>query len=218
MKVLAILIFLVSNMASAQTISTSLPQKIKKSGRYLFSLHGGVVTGRGDMAVNEGAPEWGLYEYNNILDSLIKRGFIVISEVREKDVADSFYVHKIAKQIGRLMKAGVRPEKILVLGTSAGWDIGIRVAAVVKKKNIKYVMMGGCWPETYKDFLNVELQGHFLSIIESSDPHGTCTAIFENRKNIKSFKEIKLNTGLSHGFIYKAYKEWIDLVAEWFGK
>ena len=37
--------------------------------------------------------------------------------------------------------------------------------------------MGGCWPETYKDYPNTELYGHFLSIIEATDPHGTCNMI-----------------------------------------
>ena len=76
--------------------------------------------------------------------------------------------------------------------------------------------MGGCWPETYKDYLDIQLYGKFLSIIETSDPHGTCYRIFEKRKHLSSYREIKLNTGLSHGFIYKGYKEWIDPIVKWF--
>ena len=78
-----------------------------------------------------------------------------------------------------------------------------------------YVIMGGCWPDTYKDYLGLTLYGKFLSIIESSDPHGTCSSLFANRNNIKSFTEVKLNTGLSHGFIYKGRREWIDPIVKW---
>ena len=81
---------------------------------------------------------------------------------------------------------------------------------------MKYVVMGGCWPDTHKDYQTIELYGDFLSIIESSDPHGTCSKIFEGRKQIKGYKEVTLTMGLSHGFIYKGYKEWIDPIVKWF--
>ncbi|MEP7375488.1 MAG: hypothetical protein ABI675_18970 [Chitinophagaceae bacterium] len=202
-------------MAVAQSISSSLPQKIERSEKYLFYLHGGVVTVLGNNAINQSVPEWGPYEYLNILDSLRRRGFNIISENRKEVVPDSFYVNKISYQIDTLFTAGVNPRNILIVGASAGSDIVINVSAKLKNDKMKYVIMGGCWPDTYKDYLPIELYGHFLSIIETSDPHGTCCKIFEKRKQVKSYKEITLNTGLSHGFIYKGYKEWIDPIVKW---
>lgn len=46
-----LIIWLISSLAMAQTISAFVPKEIKKSGKYLFYLHGQVVT----------VPEWGLY-------------------------------------------------------------------------------------------------------------------------------------------------------------
>lgn len=182
----------------------------------MFYLHGGVVTVLGNNAINQSMPEWGPYEYLNILDSLRSRGFNIISENRKEGIEDSLYAEKISKQIDTLFKAGVKPKNILTIGASAGSAITINVSAMLKKREMKYVVMGGCWPDKYKDYQNIELYGHFLLIIESSDPHGTCSRIFEGRKQIKSYKEIILNTGLSHGFIYKGYKEWIDPIVKWF--
>lgn len=51
---------------------------------YLFYFHGGVVTVKGDMGVSDAMPEWGPYEYSRILDSLHRRGFVVISEMRKR--------------------------------------------------------------------------------------------------------------------------------------
>ena len=104
------------------------------------------------------------------------------------------------------------------MGASAGSNIVIHASAKLKNKPLKYLIMGGCWPDTYREYLTLGISGHFLSIIESTDPHGTCYRIFENRKYISSFDEIKLNTGLSHGFIYKGHKEWIDPILRWFEK
>jgi hypothetical protein len=200
----------------AQSISSSLPKELSPSNQYLFYLHGGVVTVLGNNAINQSVPEWGPYEYLNILDSLRKRGFYIISENRKEGIDDSVYVHKIAKQIDSLFTAKVNAKNIVVAGASAGSDIAIHLSAAIKNDQLKYVIIGGCWPGTYKYYTSLELYGHFLSIIESSDPHGTCSKIFEQRKKVSSFREIKLNMGLSHGFIYKGHKEWIDPIVKWF--
>ena len=131
-------------------------------------------------------------------------------------IDDSVYVNKIARQIDTLFKAKVKPQNILVVGASAGSNITIHLSAKLKNEEMNYVVMGGCWPDTYKDYQNIELYGHFLSIIEASDPHGTCSKIFEGRNNLSSYKEITLYMGLSHGFIYKGHKEWIDPIVKWF--
>jgi hypothetical protein len=116
-----VLIFLATtDNAIGQTIGSSIPAKVDVKGKYLFYLHGAVVTQLGDNAINQSAPEWGPYEYSNILDSLRKHGFYVISEIRKKDVDDSIYVNKILKQIDSLLRAGVKTKKIMVIGASAG--------------------------------------------------------------------------------------------------
>ena len=211
-------LWLLSTAALGQTIGTYLPSPIDKSEKYLFYQHGGVVTVLGNNAINQSVPEWGPYEYLNILDSLRSRGFNVISERRVEGVDDSVYVNKIVSQIDSLFDAGVKPNNILVVGASAGWNITLHVSARLKKKNMKYVIMGGCWPDTYKSFGSLELYGKFLSIIETTDPHGTCARIFEKRKRVTGYTEIKLNTGLSHGFLYKGHQEWIYPIVAWFGE
>jgi hypothetical protein len=161
-------------------------------------------------------PEWGPYEYLNILDSLRNRGFNVISENRREGIDDTVYIDRIVAQIDSLLSAGARPKNLVVVGASAGWNIAIHVASSLRNRKMKYVIMGGCWPDTYTDYLDIELYSKFLSIIETTDPHGTCQKIFEGRKHLSSYKEIKLNTGLSHAFIYKGHHEWIDPIVKWF--
>ncbi len=201
--------------AAAQSIGPHLPTSVDQNGHFLFYLHGGVVTELGDNAVSPAMPEWGAYEYSNILDSLQKRGFHVISEIRKKGTPNGEYVDKITRQIDTLLQLKVKPGNIIVLGASAGWDIGLRVSARLKNRKIRYIVMGGCWPDTYKEYEGMKLYGRFLSIYEATDPHGTCCRIFEPRKNLKSYREVRLNTGLSHGFIYKGGREWVDWVVEW---
>jgi hypothetical protein len=202
----------------SRSITTSLPKNIDPRQQYLFYFHGGVVTVLGNNAINQSVPEWGPYEYLNILDSLRARGFNVISENRKEAIDDSVYVNKLVMQVDSLLSHNVKPHHILVIGASAGWNIVLHASSKLRNKKLRFVIMGGCWPDTYKAYSTLELRGHFLSIIETTDPHGTCIDIFKERKSLSSFQEIKLNTGLSHGFIYKGHKEWIDPIMKWFNK
>ncbi|OQP57146.1 hypothetical protein A3860_11320 [Niastella vici] len=214
--IVSILLCLLYTWATAQHIQHDLPDTIDAAGYYLFYLHGGVVTNKGDNAINDPVPQFGPYQYSRILDTLRAHGFYIISERRFPGVDDSVYARKIVQQIDTLLKANVLARDIILVGASAGTDIVLQVSVLLKNPQMKYVIMGGCWPNEYKTWLTMPLKGRFLSIIESNDPHGTCNKIFETHKEIKDHHEIKLETGLSHGFLYKPYAAWVNPLVQWF--
>lgn len=213
---LPILFFLLHTFAEAQHIRHDLPTKIDPAGFYLFYLHGGVVTVKGDNAINDPVPQFGPYQYSRILDTLRAHGFYVISERRLPGVDDSVYVKKVALQVDTLLKAKVPVRNIILVGASAGSNIVLHASDRLKNPEMKYVIMGGCAPDIYKYYLDIEVVGRFLSVIESSDSNGSCGRIFDKRMLVKDFKEITLNTGLDHGFIYKPFAAWINPVVKWF--
>ncbi|MFQ5639008.1 MAG: hypothetical protein ACE5IR_13575 [bacterium] len=100
-----------------QTISASIPKEVKKSEKYLFYLHGGIVQQQGINAVS---PVYGAYEYLNILDELLGYGYQVISEARPKGTDEVKYADNVSNQIDTLLNAGVAPENIIVVGASQG--------------------------------------------------------------------------------------------------
>ncbi len=55
-------------------------------------------------------------------------------------------------------------------------------------------------------------------MLRKIDPRGSCDSLFQMQKRIQSYKQVVLNTGLSHGFFYKGRKEWIDPIVEWINK
>jgi hypothetical protein len=214
--ILPTLLCLFYTAGQAQHIQHDLPSTIDPARYYMFYLHGGVVTVKGDNAINDPVPEYGPYQYSRILDTLRSHGFYVISERRLPGVDDSVYTQKIAQQVDTLLKSKVPVSNIILVGASAGSNIVLNVSDRLINPEMKYVIMGGCSPDIYKYYLNIKTTGRFLSIIESSDSNGTCDRIFENRKEVKDFHEIKLETGLNHGFIYKPYAAWIAPLVQWF--
>ena len=216
--IITTILLLTMNSTIAQSRFASLPKPIDKKGNYLFYLHGGSVTVLGDNSINNGAPEWGPYEYSNILDSLRVRGFYIVSERRFPEIKDSLYAIKICNQIDSLLNAGVPVKNIVVVSASAGWTINYRVSEWLKNDSLQFVKIGGCREYDYKEVENSELHGHFLCINEKSDPRGSCDNLFQMQKHISSYQEVMLNTGLSHGFFYKGRRAWIDPIVEWFVK
>lgn len=87
------------------------------SHRYLFYLHGMIVEMAGIRPKSE---EHGYYEYELILQALADQGFVVISEVREKNTEVKSYAAKIAAQIRRLLAAGVPPDHITMSAPPRG--------------------------------------------------------------------------------------------------
>ena len=194
-------------------ILNDIPEKINTETNYLFYLHGQIIE---ELGVRPTHPKYGVYEYEQILDSLRQGNFIVISEAREKGTDPEQYAKKVAEQVKALLKAGVPAEDITVVGASKGAIISFLTSTLLKEKNVNFVMIAICndWVLGNFDF---NLYGNILSIYEESDVrNGSCKKeFFKRSEGINKFKEIKLNTGLEHGVLYRPIKEWLHPVIEW---
>lgn len=202
---------------NAQSISTSVPEKPDVNTFYLFYLHGGIVQEKGANAVS---PNFGKYEYYAILDTLKNEGFNIISEVRPKGTEEKEYAKKVKSQIDTLLSLGVADKNIIIVGASQGAYIALEASVLNDCPNIRFVLMGLCSEYAVKYFLPFQenITGNFLSIYESSDSKRSCLTIFQELRNGSRFKEIKLEMGNSHAFLYKPFKEWVKPLANWVKK
>lgn len=202
-----ILIVIAQTMAQG---TYDVPQKIDTKSRYLFYLHGRIV----EQGRRPTSPLHGLYEYDQILDTFKQRGFVVISEQRSKGTDVKQYAAKVAGQIKHLIKEGVSPRHITVVGASQGSWIAMLTSTYLKKRAINFVLIAGCSAED--DFLKlVNLHGNVLSIYERTDVAGTCQKVRDDATGIGKYEELELNTGLRHGFIYRPMMEWIEPTIAW---
>jgi len=199
--------------SSGGVILQDLPGSIDKKAKYLFYLHGQIVE---ELGIRPEHPQWGVYEYQQILDSLKHEKTVVISEAREKATDVEEYAQKIVKQVAILLAAAVPAGQINVVGASKGAIIAMRVSTLIKNKSVNFVTISACNDWVLKNY-DFNLYGNILSIYEESDTrNGSCKAeYFRRSEGISRFKEIRLKTGLGHGLVYKPLRAWIGPTLEW---
>lgn len=205
---------IITSSSRGQVTAGFIPKNIDTTKIFLFYLHGAIVQEEGPNAVSK---DFGPYEYYRILDTFKSYGYYVISEARPKGTEGEKYGDKVARQVDTLLKSGVPATHIIVVGASQGAAMTIEAAYRIKNSQIKYVLLGLCSDYMIEYYLKYkkELCGNFLSIYESSDAHSSCDRLLMEQYCKSGYKEIRLNMGISHGFIYKPYKEWVSPIVQW---
>ena len=198
----------------------AFPDSIDPAKRYLFYLHGKIIEDQGIPAIS---PDYGEYEYEAILKKLSSYGFVVISEQRPKDTDGVAYAKRITEQVRALLDAKVPAKYITVVGASKGAGIVIYVSHFLENKEINYVIMAICHPDTVTAFKKeqISLYGNVLSIYDSTDTlAGSCKDLFafSEGKGLSSYDEVVLQIGTGHGILFKPLDEWVKPVFQWAGK
>ncbi len=180
--------------------------------RYLFYLHGRIVEEQGADAVSE---RFGPYAYEEIVQVFSDRGFIVRSEVRQRNTDVHEYADYLTGQIEELLDAGVAPQRITVVGASKGAVIAMLVSTKLLNPAVNFVLIAGCndWAE---ENLAINLCGRVLSVFEKSDEIGrSCQPIFSASQCRPTTREIELTTGKAHGVLYQPLSEWVEPTVAW---
>ena len=197
--------------ATKGMILREVPQQIATKARYLFYLHGYIVEAGNTRPVS---PKFGVYEYDQIVETFRQSGFVVISEARKKDPEIEPYARKVAAQVRQLLKAGVPPEQITVVGASQGSWIAMLASTYLENRQVNFVFIAACAAD--QSFLNmVNLYGNVLSIYEKSDLAQSCRDYRADATGINRWKEVEVNTGLKHGFLFRPLKEWTEPTIAW---
>ncbi len=167
--------------------------------------------------LSEEHPEYGKVEYSKILKAFKKEGFKVTSEIRPKGTDGKEYAKMLAKKIAFLLKQGAKPGEITIVGTSKGGYIAQYLSTYLKNDKINFVFIGSCAADAKDDPDDIVYYGNILSIYEKSDVLGQSCGRMKMKKGSKvtRFKEIELNTGLRHGYLYKAMPEWLEPSMKW---
>ncbi|PRD56132.1 hypothetical protein [Sphingobacterium gobiense] len=138
--------------------------------------------------------------------------------MRTTNVDPEIYADKISRQIDSLIGLGLQPRDITVVGASKGAIIASHTSSM-NRHSVNYVFLAGN-NDYQEQNNNWRFHGQILSIFDSSDDiAGKSYQYWKDKDNYTTtFEEIKLNTGLSHGFLYKPLKEWVEPTKKWITK
>lgn len=198
--------------AFSQSISHTIPTRINRNARYLFYLHGRIIELQG---IRPTSPKYGVYEYQEILNTFRKRGFYVISEARMRNTITSQYARKVVSQVSILLQKGVRPSNITVVGASKGALIAMQVSSMMQNKDLNFVFIAGCSDLVLSKY-DVDFWGNILTIYDEADEvAGSCEKFIQRSTGVNKQKEIKLTVGTGHGVFFRPIREWVEPTVQW---
>jgi len=214
MKSSIFIVFKIQTLVLGIFLFSSVVACQQKDDKYIFFLHNRFLEGH---SLQDEHPEYGKTEYLKIINDFRKNGFKVISEQRNGNVNAREYAMGIVDQIDSLIKNGTEPNKITVVGTSKGGYIAQYVSTLANNPNLNFVFVASFMDSDIQNIPEINYCGNILTIYEKSDPFGV--SALERKKastcEIKHFKEIELNTGIGHGFLFRPLKEWIEPTIKW---
>jgi hypothetical protein len=200
-----------STQARRGSIHQTLPPEIDAEARYVFYLHGRIIE---DEGVRPTHPQFGVYEYEAILELLASRGLMVISEVRPSGADPMEYARRTAQEVRDLLAAGVPAGHITVMGFSKGGAIAILTSWELQQPDVRFVWLAACGDWAFRMSALVPA-GRILSIYEASDSIGvSCEPLF-SRSDMIDAKEVRIETGERHGAFYRPIPEWTEPALEW---
>ncbi len=197
--------------ATSPVAGRALPEAIDPRSRYVVYLHGAIVEGDDPRPVS---PDFGAYEFEAILRAFEARGFAVVAHHRPANASPEAWAERTAGDVRTLLDAGVPPSRVTVVGASRGGAIALLAASRLARPELRFVVLGACSPALAG--LGLRPVGRILSIREASDPiGGTCEPLLAASPGAADHREIVLDTGLRHGFLFAPRPEWLDPAVAW---
>ena len=191
---------------------TSLFISAQNNNKHIFYLHGMIVEIQGVHAVSD---TFGEYRYNDIIEALKSTGATIHHEVRTRQTDYDTFCKKVSSQIDSLIASGVKPKDITVIGASMGAIMTMTISSI-NTNPINYVLLGANSDRLEKQG-NYNLHGRILGIYEKSDTIAGKNYQFwiDTSTEVETFKQLEINTGLNHGFLYRPYNAWVKPAKEW---
>jgi pimeloyl-ACP methyl ester carboxylesterase len=187
--------------------------------RHLIYLHGRIV--QDQQSARPRHPEWGYYELEQILETFRKRGFVVTGEIRPKAASLGESADRVPAQVRALLASGVPAERVTIVGGSMGASIAFLASVRLQDARLRFAVLGACLSANVRALVKDEGKapsGRILAVRETSDElTGGCERWQEDGDAGAALvgREIVLNTGLGHGFLYRPLPEWVEPVVRW---
>ena len=197
--------------AYASNVYERFPSQINITEKYVFYSHGLIVEGKNPTPTH---PRWGVYEFPKVKAALTSEHYNLIAYHRARNTKPRAFAKKLASDVNLLIKKGVKPENISLVGFSRGGEITILASSYINSSTINIVLLATC-SNFMKGYVEFTVVGNFHSIYETSDDNGSCQFLVDQSDKVSTMQEIVISTGKEHGAFYQPLPEWIIPVKAW---
>jgi hypothetical protein len=208
-----------AGLSAALILSSLAASASEPATRHLIYLHGRIV--QEQQSARPKHPEFGYYELDQIVETFEKRGFTVTDGIRPKAATLDESAAKVVDQVRTLLASGVPASRIAVVGGSMGAAIALRASLRLQNPAVSFSVLGACMSQSVPQLLSEYGQkpaGRILAIREKSDKTSEpCPPWSDDARSRATLtvRELVLETGLRHGFLYRPLPEWVEPVVEW---
>lgn len=133
-----------SSQSLLATEGYALPAQVDPTDRHLFCLHEKTVEDQGFPAVRS---EFEDHRSKAMLETPGGYGFVVISELRNRDADPEVFAARPAGQIEDLLTAGVPSGSITVVGASMGPGLAALASCRLADSGLRKVHPSSCHPD-----------------------------------------------------------------------
>lgn len=159
-------------------------------------------------------PKFGTYHLGDIHAALKGEGAL-LAPSRAADADPVEAANQVVKLIRSEIAGGRSPSQIKVVGASKGGVIAMIASTQLEDPDIRWVIIAGCSKGALEAY-SPKLTGRVLSIYETSDTvAGACPKDSDLTLSTTKFEEIKTETGLDHGFLFRADPIWVEPARNW---
>lgn len=125
------------------------------------------------------------------------------------------YAKRVAGEIRDLIRQGVAPENISVVGAGSGSAIALLTSAAVGNRHVDYVVLGSC-DNTLKSQYQFRPAGNVLGIRDVADSaSGSCRPLWSQAPKLRARRDLVLDTGHGAALFSTAREEWIRPMVGW---
>lgn len=139
----------------------------------------------------------------------------MIAYHRPKGTDPFVHAKSLANDVRKLIKNGVAANHITIMGFSRGAFITSLTSHYLEKTPVNTVLLAGCGRIVSDKYLDIKMNGDFLSVYETTDGAVTCKKLKERSPQLNSFEEISISTGQEHGAFYRPLPIWVTPVKQW---
>lgn len=132
-----------------------------KDDRFILFLHNRFLE---THELVESHPEYGRTQYKEILAKFKENGFKVLSEKRNGNVNAREYAIEVLTQIDSLIKNGVNPKNITIVGTSKGGYIAQYVSTLANNPQLNFVFIACFRDSDLTTIPEINFCGNILNI------------------------------------------------------